>query len=516
MNGAESLLQTAVNSGIGVCFANPGTTELPIVTALDAVPGMRSVLGLFEGVCTGAADGYGRMARKPAMTLLHLGPGLANGIANLHNARRARTPIVNIIGDHATWHRNADSPLTSNIESLAAPVSDWVRTTREASSVPQDMADAVTQALRSPGHVVSLIVPADFLWEPSAEARGLTPAAEPPLADSQTLSAAADLLKRESPAALLLDGTALLAPGLAAAARIAARTNCALLCPTFPARIERGAGYPRVLRIPYFPDMAADLLASFRTIILAGAVPPVTFFGYPGKRSRLISEESSTLVLARPEDDVAGSLEALADHMGARHAGAVSQATMPPPAGPGAITPEVFGAAVASAQPERTIVVDEAATSGLAYYLISEHRMPFTHLTLTGGAIGQGMPCATGAAIACPDRKVLNLQADGSGMFTLQALWTQARERLNVVTVICSNRSYRILRIELARAGVGTIGRQADSLTNLSGPELDWVALATGMGVPAVRVSDGKTLQDTLSRVLTDAGPALIEAMMEP
>ncbi|HUY26515.1 MAG TPA: acetolactate synthase large subunit [Candidatus Binataceae bacterium] len=513
MNGAESLIRTAVAAGVGVCFANPGTTEMPIVAALDSAPGMRAVLALFEGVCTGAADGYARMAGKPAMTLLHLGPGLANGLANLHNARRANSPIVNVVGDHATWHAAADAPLASDIVSLASPMSGWVRACKSARALAGDMADAVAASLTPPGMVATLIVPSDCQWDPAA---GAAPARVPvrrAAVAGNTIESVAEILGRKRPLTILLGGDALGEKGLRAAARVAAASGCKLMTETFTARIERGAGIPSPARLPYFPEQAIEALAGNETIVLAGAKDPVAFFGYQGVPSRLAPEGCRVELLARPEEDIAAALEDLARVIGAPAAVAVAPAKRPAVPG-GKLDPATLGAALAALQPEHAIVVDESATSGGPYGAMAAGALPHSCLALTGGAIGQGFPTATGAAVACPERRVIALQADGSGMYTVQALWTQAREQLNVTTIVCSNRAYRILQIEAARAGNTEPGRQARMLTELAAPEIRWTELARGLGVPGVRVETADDLVRHLSRALGEPGPSLIEAML--
>jgi len=512
MNGAESLIRTAVAAGVEICFANPGTTEMPIVAALDAVEGIRPVLGLFEGVCTGAADGYGRMADKPAMTLLHLGPGFANGIANLHNARRARSPIVNLIGDHATWHLAADAPLTSDIVSLARPVSAWIRSAQSSNSLAADTAAAIAAAGHAPGQIATLIVPSDCQWDPADGPAAPIQIAPPQPPSKRAIDTAAAAFRRSAPKlAILLGGLALRERGLAAAARIATASGCRLLCETFPARVERGAGMPAVERLPYFPEQVLDALGKFETIVLAGAREPVAFFGYPNLPSRLVPDGCGVETLATPEQDAIAALEAIAEEIGAsREPGA--QASLNRPALPtGPLNAMTVGAAIAALMPEGAIVMDEAATTGLPFFMASAGAPRHTYLSLTGGAIGQGLPCATGAAVACPDRRVIAFQADGSAMYTLQALWTQARESLNVTTLLCNNRSYRILQVELHRAGVSEPGRKARSLTELNNPDLDWVRLARGMGVPAVRVETAEALTENLLRAFAEPGPQLIE-----
>lgn len=516
MNGAESLIRTLVTGGVDLCLANPGTTEMPLVAALDAVPGMRAVLGLFEGVCTGAADGYARMTGRPAATLLHLGPGFANGIANLHNAGRARSPVVNLVGDHATWHRAADAPLTSDIAGLARPVSVFVRETRRADALAGDGAAALAAAWTPPGGVATLVVPADCQWEPAPGPA--TPPRRPapdPVGDA-ALAGAADALAGGAAAVLFVGGAALCERGLRAVARIAATTGCRVFAETFVARLERGRGLPDVPRLPYFPEQAVEALAGATALVCAGAPEPVSFFGYPGQPSRPAPPSCTRHTLASPGQDVAGALEALAERVGApvRPPAGPGREPPSPPSGAGALTPALLGQALAALQPEGCVLVDEAATSGLPHAALAPAAAPHTVLGLTGGAIGQGLPCAVGAALACPDRKVIAFQADGSGLYTLQSLWTQAREGLDVVTVVCANRSYRILQVELARAGVAEPGPNARRLTDLGHPAIDWVALARGLGVPGQRAETPDALVAALRAALSEPGPALVEAIL--
>jgi acetolactate synthase I/II/III large subunit len=515
MNGAESLVHTAIAAGVRVCFANPGTTELDLVKALDDVPGLRAVLGLFEGVCSGAADGYGRMLDVPALTLLHLGPGLSNAAANLHNARRARSPVVNLVGEHATWHRGADAPLTSDIAAMAGAVSRWVRTTSTASRLGGDAAEAIASARGGTGGVATLIVPADCQGGDAAgPARPIDPAplSRVPAARVERVAAT---LRAGPPAALLVGGKALRARGQWAAARVAALIGCRVVAEVFPARMERGAGLPRIERLPYFPDRVAASLAGLSRLVLAGAPEPVSFFGYPGAPSRLTPEGCALLSLASPEEDAEAALEALADALDAPPASpALAFGEMPLPLLEGALTAETIGPVLAALQPEGAIVVDESTTTGAGYFHRASGSPRHDYLSLTGGSIGMGPACAVGAAIACPDRTVVNLQGDGGAMYTPQALWTQARESLHVVTLVCANRSYRILQLELARAGVASPGPLSRSLVDLSRPRIDWTQLARGMGVEARSVDDVASLRQALARALAEPGPHLVEMVM--
>lgn len=514
MNGAEALIRTAAAAGVEVCFANPGTTEMHLVAALDAAPGIRPVLALFEGVVTGAADGYARLAGKPAMTLLHLGPGFANGIANLHNARRASSPIVNVIGDQATWHLAADAPLTSDIESLARPVSRWLRKTATPAALAGDTADAVAAARAGAGGVATLIVPADCAW---GEAPG--PVAARPVEPRVTVAAAAvDAVARSlrsgNPGLILLGGDSLSRRGQIAAARIAAKSGARVFLCTFPPLVERGAGLPPFAKFPYFPEQGVELLAKVGELVLAGAPEPVAFFGYPKIPSRLAPEGCHISVLAKPDEDATGALEALAEALGAKPEEGIRATRETFPEASGKLNSETLGRTLARLQPETAIVVDEAATSGAQWFSLAAGSAPHTVLSLTGGAIGQGLPNAVGAAIACPDRRVIAFQADGSGMYTVQSLWTMARENLDVTVVICANHAYRILKVELARADITQPGPAARSLTDLAPPELDFVSLARGLGVSGERVGTAEQLAAALTHSFAARGPRLIEASL--
>jgi acetolactate synthase-1/2/3 large subunit len=515
MNGARALLSTLVDAGVDVCFANPGTSEMHFVAALDDVPAMRGVLCLFEGVVTGAADGYGRIAGRPATTLLHLGPGLGNGLANLHNARRARTPVVNVVGDQATYHARYDAPLQSDIASIASAVSGWYRSTARADDVAVDAADAVEAAMGPPGCVATLVLPADASWsESSTGPCPPRPVGRRTVVPADTVEEVAKSLRSGERTALLLGGSALRADGLHAASRVAVATGAALLGETFPANLERGAGIPAVERLAYFAEMAQAQLEGVRHLILVDTTRPVSFFAYPGKASDLVPEGCTVHTLARPGEDAAGALELLAEAIGAPADAAAPAPAQRPDRPTGALTTESLAAAVGAVLPEGTIVVDEGNTSGLFISGATAGAPRHDWLTLTGGAIGIGLPMATGAAVAAPDRPVLCLQADGSAMYTIQALWTHAREGLNVTTVVLSNRSYAILNIELHRVGADAGGPQARRLLDLTEPDLDFCALAQGMGVPARRAESADDLASALEAGFAEAGPSLIEVLL--
>jgi acetolactate synthase-1/2/3 large subunit len=515
MNGAESLVRTLLAGGVNVCFTNPGTSEMHFVAALDKVPGMRCVLGLFEGVVTGAADGYYRMLGQPASTLLHLGPGLANGLANLHNAKKANSGIVNIVGEHATYHIAHDAPLTSDIQGLAAPMSHWLKTSSNAASLARDGALAIAAARQTPGQIATLILPADTAWN---TADGIAePAPDAPVRNvSQgAIEVAAAMLRAGERASLLLGGAALRQRCLELAGKIAAKTGCGILTEGANTRLERGAGRVQVERIPYVVDKALAVLRAAGNLVLVGARQPVAFFAYPDKPSLLMAEGTRSSTLAGLDEDIEGALEALAVELGAIETAPAGLARPRRPALPaGAITPAAIASVLGAMLPENAIVVDESVSTGREFFPETAGAPPHDWLNNRGGSIGYGMPVAIGAAIACPERKVIALEGDGSAMYTLQSLWTMAREGLDITVLILANGSYNILRGELANVGVKNPGPRAVDMLSLRRPDLDWVSLARGMGVEAARAKDCEQLIKGLNAGLRSGGPYLIEVAL--
>ena len=508
MNGAESLVHTLLACGVDTCFANPGTSEMHFVAALDRIPGMRCILGLQENTVTGAADGYFRMAGRPACTLLHCGPGLANGLANLHNARRAQSAIVNLVGDQATRHRPLDAPLTADTEGWARPVSAWTRTAALAGAVGQDAAAAVQAARTQPGGIATLILPSDTCWDEGGVPAEPLPDVPPPAVAPDAVAAAAQALRSGEPAMLLLGGDALRAGPLATAQGILAATGARMLAQTSNARMERGAGRAPIERLPYPVDQAVAALAGLKHLVLVGASDPVGFFAYPNKPGRMAPADCQVHVLSRPEHDPSEALSRLADALGAEPPEA-SRAIRPERVR-GALTPEGFAQQLAALLPEGAVVVDESITFGRSLFPATQAAAPHDWLQLTGGAIGCGIPLATGAAVGAPGRRVVNLEADGSAMYTLQALWTQAREKLDVTTVIFSNRKYAILLGEYRGVGANP-GRTAMDMLDLGNPGLDWPALAGGMGVEAARAGTLEAFADLFEQANARPGPFLIE-----
>lgn len=511
MNVAESLIRTLLAGGVDACFANPGTSEIHIVSALDRTPEVGCVLGLFEGVVTGAADGYARMAEKPASTLLHLGPGLGNGLANLHNASRARVPIVNLVGQHATYHLHHDTPLTSDIEAIARPYSKWLRTSRAASEIGRDAAEAVVAARTAPGQIATLIVPADVSWSEGGSIAAMPALPKPPLPDAQTVERAAAMVRSGLPTAIIIAGNGLYGNGLVTAGRVATATGTKLLAPYPITRLQRGAGLPRVDRVQYVLEAGIEQFKEFRQLILVGAQAPVAYFAYPGKNSAFTSTECEIHVLASPGEDYVGALEALAAALSVSRRELTGEKAERPPMPSGDITLQGLAASIGALLPENAIVVDESMTSGRGLMVATKGAPPHDWLGNTGGSIGIALPLAVGAAVACPDRRVLCLTADGSGMYTAQALWTMAREGLNVTTVVFANHDYAVLKREFSYLGVGTPGPRAADMFEIGRPDLDWTLLAKGMGVPGTRVSSLDAFGKALRAGLEGEGPTLIE-----
>ena len=515
MNGAQSLIRTLYDGGVDTCFMNPGTSEMHFVAALDSVPEMHSILCLFEGVATGCADGYARMTGKPAATLLHLGPGLGNGIANLHNGRKAHSPIVNIVGDHATYHVQYNAPLTTDIEGIAQSVSGWVRTSPNAQSVAADGAEAIAAARTPPGQVATLILPANTAWDPADGPAPPQQPPEPPAVPSERIDSVMELLKRRENTVIMVEDGVMGSETLSRqASRIAAGTGARLIGNRAAARVSRGAGRPILDRLPYPVDQAIATLKGAKHIVLLGTIQPVGFFAYPNKPSLMAPPDAQIHLLAEAHEDISTAIDAIAEEL--------DLPTEPPnlaqherpslPSGP--LTVDAIWTALCALMPENAIVSDEAITAGRTAGLLTQTAPPHDWMHVTGGAIGQGLPVATGAAIACPDRQVFSMEADGSGMYTLQALWTQARESLNVITVIFANQTYSILQGEIRNVGGSEPGPKASAMMRLDEPPLNWVSLSEGMGVPATRVDATDGFITALRRGIAEPGPFLIEAII--
>ena len=512
MNGADAVLNTLADNGVEACFANPGTSEMHFVSALDREPRMRPVLCLFEGVATGAADGYGRMAGKPAATLLHLGPGHGNGVANLHNARKAYTPIVNVIGEHATYHRQYDAPLSSDIAGLAAPNSRWVKMANSPDEAADLAAEAVQASYGPPGGSASLILPADCAWSPATrKGPTLVPPSRPSV-DGAVLDETARKIRAAAKPVVLIGGDACQEAGLRAASRLSAH-GVRVVTDTFLARLPRGTGRYGPERLQYFAEQAIADLNGSDLMVLVDTAAPVAFFAYPNTPSVLVPEGCATHVLAERGQNSAEALDALADALGAPQAATPNDAEVP--ASPtGEISPYGIGASIARHMPEDTVVCDDAVTSGMPIFLQTKGAKPHDWLMLTGGAIGQAIPLAVGAAVARPDRKVLSLNGDGAAMYTVQGLWTIARENLDVTVIVFANHIYRILGVELSRTGAGKPGASAASLLDLGSPRIDWVSVATGLGLPAVRCDSAESFDKAFAGAMSTRGPMFIEAAL--
>lgn len=517
MNGADLLCDTLLGNDVDVCFANPGTSEMHFCAALDRKPQMRCVLGLFEGVVTGAADGYARMAGKPAATLLHTGPGLANGLANIHNAKRARTPMINIVGDHASHHLRYDAPLTSDIEGLARPMSHWVKNIETVDDIVSDANAAYIAAVATPG-IATLILPADIAWGDAPAVKAVRSRMPPiPSPSAFAIAQAVRALRSGRRVALHLSGSALRADALRVAGRIAAATGARLTAQNANGRIERGAGRVAVEKVPYAVEPALEFLKDIDILIRVGSAEPVAFFGYPGKPSRLTREGCEIMEMAAQGCDLLGALQWLAEELGILASAHIPVAERTEPLTwprSGKLTDGAIAAIAAARMPENAIICDESLTSAVEFYALSKASAPHDYLQITGGAIGIGTPLSAGAAVACPDRKVIGLQADGSAMYTIQGLWTQARENLDVVTILFNNGAYKILHGEMRNVGVEDFGRNAKRMLNLDEPGLDWLALSKGLGVEAGRATTIEEFSRLFEGAMSRRGPYLIEAVI--
>ena len=512
-NGAKALIDTLIKAGVDTCFTNPGTSEMHFVAALDSTE-MRAILCLFEGVATGAADGFARMADKPAATLLHLGCGLGNGLANLHNARKARVPMINIIGDHATYHAQYDAQLQSDIETVARNCSTWVRTSASTERLATDAAEAIRVAAGPPAQIATLILPADISWNDGANASDVEAAATPPPADDNVVEKIAEVLGSGEKTALLLGGRVLRETGLQAASKIAEKTGAKLFCEVFPTRLQRGAGLPHVERIAYLAEMASVQLNEFKHLVLVDAPAPVSFFAYPGKKSYLVPDQCAVHKLVELEQDAIGSLEKLVNAVDATDTAPNLLEPERPDLPGGNLTAPKVCQSIGALLPENAIISDEAQTSGIRLPAFTANAPKHDLLTLTGGAIGQGLPVAIGAAVACPDRPVLALVGDGTAMYTNQALWTMVNEDLDITVIVFNNRSYAILNVELERVGAEGAGAKAKSQLDLSEPPIDFADLARSMGMSATSVSTTEGFNKALQHALGEPGPHLIEAIV--
>lgn len=512
MTAATKLGQALVQSGVTTVFANPGTTELHLVEGFAATPGLRQILTLFEGVASGAADGFARMTGTPAAALLHLGPGFANAMANLHNARRANSPVVALVGDHALNHRKWDTPLQSDIAGMARTVSVAVQDCTEPSRLAHDGAAAIARAIEARG-VSTLIIPSDVAWS-GAEPESALPTPRAARTDEFELANAVTALSSAGAKALIVGGGRLTREGLATARAIASATGAQLLAETFLPAMARGGGDPGPEVIPYFSEMATARLAAFDSLVLVGAKRPVGFFSYPGRPADCVPPGARLCAVQLGSEGLDGALFELAGALGIRVEPSLHGVSGSPLPGDGPLTAAAVGLALAALMPENAIISDEANTTGPELFGHTANARLHDWLRLTGGAIGQGLPLATGAAVACPERRVIALQSDGSALYTFQALWTQAREHLNVTTLLLNNRSYAILQYEMMRMQLGAQAEQTGALFELVRPEIDFVALAQGMGVRARRVETVNQLLAALEEGLSNSGPCLIDVIL--
>lgn len=517
VNGAEALVATLEACGVTACFANPGTTELEIVAALDRSAGIRSVPVLFEGVAVGAADGFGRMSGIPGAALLHTGAGFPNGLSAVLNAAKASSPSIAIVGDHPLAIREWNHVIASgvDIERVAAPYAKWVRRSR-LTTVGQDAADAFAAACSAPGGPATLVVPSDVAWSAGAEPGRPSAAQKPSPVSAEAVLQAAYALRLPGEAALVLHGEATVDPAaLRAAADIAATTGCRVMARA--SRIVRGPDFLPVEFLPYSPMLAIEALKGIRHLVLVGAHPPIMPWTYPDRSAPMMADpECRIWTLARPEENVVDALTTLAAEIGGDRSRAAPQPApgMAPVPASGTVTPDALAQSIAALIPENAIVIDESVTTGRSFYQVSAASRPHDWLRNLGGALGYGQPVAIGSAIACPDRKVIVLQGDGAAMYTPQSLWTIAHEGLNVLVVIFANRSYEVLRVDMRLRHQNVDGAVNHALTDLGTPAIDWAGLARSLGIRSARLDSMQAFNEAFAREAQTAEPALLEVIV--
>ena len=514
-NGSQALFKTLLDSGIDVCFANPGTSEMQLVYEMGTTDGFRPVLCLQENVVTGAADGYYRIVGKPAFAMLHLGVGVANGLCSMHNARKAGSGMVALCGAGADYHHHdVEITFLRPIADLATPVADWVRTSKSADDLAVAGSEAV-QVART-GKVATLITPANHHWELTPiEVKAQEPTSPPAVSD-ETIDKAVELLKNGKSTAVMLGGLAV-AEGQEIAGKIAVASGAKLLCETMCAKLPRGAGSVVVTQIPYIPEMARTVLAEFEQVIMVGGRRPMASLAYEGASLSKVPESCEMHYLVTDELDVLGALDSLCAKLGAgditdvdRYEAAADTADPT-----GELSPEAVAQCLTMLIPENAIVSDESATMGMQMFSMTQNAKPHDWLmSPNGGGIGHGLPVALGAAVAGNGRKVLALQADGCGMYTPQALWSIARENLNVTIVILKNDRYGILEVELARVRESAANDKMMSMLEIDKPSIDWVQIAGGMGIPATSATTAEEFYQQLSEAMAHKGPRLVEAVV--
>ena len=517
MNGAQSLFKALVDAGVTTCFANPGTSEMQLVYEMGLSDAVRPILCLQEDVVTGAADGFGRMKGAPAFTLLHVGSGFANGIAMLHNAGRADTPIVNVVGANATYHQPnypEHELINGHITDLARVVSHWAKEARNATELGELGAEAA--ALAKTGRICTIVAPTNCHWDEANPPPVFSAPLQRQKTSAEAIAHAAAMLKNGKKTGLVLGNLALHGEALGLAGRIGAKTGAALLSEIFPSyHLSRGEGRPNVDPIPYEYEVCLKFLQPFEQLIFVGALFPVATFAYKDKPVMKSPPGCDLFIMSSVDQDLTAALSSLAEATGAGDAAAFRERRTEASAPSGELTAETIGQTLCMLLPEHAILSDEAATNGGPIFAATKGARAHDYIApVNGGAIGGGMPLALGAAIACPDRKVVHLQADGSGMYTVQALWSMAREKSDVVVVVFKNDVYAILNLEMARVRENELNAKMKWMLDLDKPTLDWVSISKGFGVPATRARTAEEFHRQFEAALAVKGPHLIECQI--
>jgi acetolactate synthase-1/2/3 large subunit len=510
------LFKALRDAGLDTCFANPGTSEMQLVYEIGRTKGMRAVLCLQENTVTGAADGYARMAGKPAFTMLHVASGFANGIGNLHNAGRANTPMVNVVGANATYHQPnfcEHELINGRVADLARPVSHWTQEARTADELGVLAALAANHARTGAGKICTLIAPTNCQWDPALAPPAPLPPPQRPQVARESIDEVATLLANGKKTALLLGSHALYGEGLELAGRIATRTGVDLLGEMWVARLARGEGRVPVRLVPYLREHAAFFLQGYEQLILLGAQLPMSTFAYQGAPLNKLPASCQVTALATVENDLLAVLRELAQAVAAPAQPGARTARASAAAPTGALSADAIGQSLCLLMPQDAILVNDGATCSPPIVNRTAGARAHDYLDGSrGGALGGGLPLALGAAIACPERRTILLQGDGSGMYASQALWSMARERTDVVVIVLRNDNYAILEVELARVREGDANDTMLSMMHLDDPVLDWVKLAEAHGVAATRATTAEEFHVQLEDALQQRGPHLIEA----
>ena len=515
MNGAAAFFKSIVDNGIDTIFACPGTSEMQVVDEVG-YSNLRVVLCLFENSVTGMADGYARMLDKPALGMVHVTCGLTNALANMHNARIANSRMI-IFGGGVHVAHEVNEPVHSMLQRQPYVAQIAAQCVIEARS-PDQLAAAATQALKASndgaGKIVYVYGPNNAVWGESSFQGKLTSSAEQrQRVSTATISSIADTLKAGKKTAFILDNLALREEGLEILGRIAEGAGGRLFREWLPSRIAMGAGRVRTETLPYGGAEGRELLSEFDQIVLVGAKIPVCPFSYENQPWVKIPENCNVHTLATADHDILAALEELATQLDLPEKASNRYNRKPgePPTGP--LSGNSIVQSLSILMPADSIVLDEAMLENVMFPLLMDGAAPFDFMAACpGGAIGAGPPVACGAAIACPNRKVILLEGDFSLMQGNTALWSMAQHNLDICVINYNNEGSASLSTELARVRQGEAQPKSIELLRIRKPTIDYAAMAESMGVPASRAETAEEFHLQLTKAMSTKGPHFIDA----